>query len=257
MEIELIETLHYLSTRSNKIILDKTDFKKITRFEDIIELEQFLDVNCFGLQSDLINANEKTIKIIVNNLATSIESNCGNNVDLTKYSKEDVFDYYYTSDLNENSVYKRYKINSFSPKDISIFKEIWLFHFVDRLKTILLNIKYILNLTQQADIKKPDEVKKELHNNIFKYNAFEIFEKYFENKKISQNSRTDLRVIFDLLKEDDLLFETVELKHYIKWLNSQFDYDISELKKLDLNTRPNIQRANDYKDYKKTTLKKP
>jgi hypothetical protein len=112
-------------------------------------------------------------------------------------------------------------------------------------------------LIAQEDIKNPDVVEKELHNNIFKYNAFETFEKYFENKKITQHSRTDLRVIFDLLKEDDLLFETVELKHYIKWLNSQFDYDISELKKLDLNTRPNIQRANDYKDYKKTTLKKP
>ena len=257
MDTELIQCLHKLSTRANKIILSKIDINHIFQIDNEFELDQFLDLKCYGLQDDIINVNEKTISIIVKNLVSAIDSSCGNSIDLTKYSKEDYFDYSFSEDPNERSVYKRYKINSFSPKDISIFKEIWLFNFLENLKTILFNIKYILNLTQQEDIKNPDEVEKELHNNIFKYNAFETFEKYFENKKITQNSRTDLRVIFDLLEGDDLLVETVELKHYIKWLNSQFDYNLFELKKLDLNTRPNIQRANDYNDYKKATLKKP
>ena len=65
MDTEFINLLHELSAKSNNIILDKMDFRRITRFEDYFELEQFLDVNCFGLQLDLINANEKTINIIV------------------------------------------------------------------------------------------------------------------------------------------------------------------------------------------------
>ena len=88
-------------------------------------------------------------------MVSAIDSNCGNSIDLTKYSKEDYFDYSFSEDPNERSVYKRYKINSFSPKDISIFKEIWLFNFVANLKTILFNIKYVLNISQVENIKKP------------------------------------------------------------------------------------------------------
>jgi hypothetical protein len=100
------------------------------------------------------------------------------------------------------------------------------------------------------------EVKKELHNDIFKGNAFEVFEVYKENKQLSVNSRTDLRVIFELLKNDNLLRNTIELKHYINWLNRvYYDGGITELKKQDFNSKPNIVRANDYKDYKNATLK--
>ena len=152
MDTELIQCLHNLSTRANRIILSKIDINHIVQIDNEFEIDQFLDVNCYGLQDDLKNTNEKTINIIVKNLVSAIGSNCGNSIDLTKYSKEDDFNYSCTPDPNERSVYKRYKINSFSPKDISIFKEIWLFRFVDRLKTILFNIKYILNLTQQAEL---------------------------------------------------------------------------------------------------------
>lgn len=103
-----------------------------------------------------------------------------------------------------------------------------------------------------------DTIKKELHNDIFKYNAFEVFEKYKENKQMNVNSRTDLRVIFELLKNDGLLLETIELKHYIKWLNRvYFDGAIVELKNQNIKSKPNIQRTNDYKEYKTTTLKQP
>ena len=152
MDTELIQCLHNLSTSANRTILSKIDINHIVKIDEEFVIEQFLDVNCYGLQDDLINTNKNTINIIVKNLVSAIGSNCGNSIDLTKYSKEDYFDYSFSEDPNERSVYKRYKINSFSPKDISIFKEIWLFRFVDRLKTILFNIKYILNLTQQAEL---------------------------------------------------------------------------------------------------------
>lgn len=114
------------------------------------------------------------------------------------------------------------------------------------------------NTNQQIKVVKSDEEKKEFHNDIFKDNAFEVFEIYKENKQVNVNSRTDLRVIFELLKNDNLLKNTIELKHYIKWLNeTYYNGDITELKKQDLNSKPNIVRANDYRDYKKATLKQP
>lgn len=110
---------------------------------------------------------------------------------------------------------------------------------------------------QQLETVKPDEVKKELHNHIFKGNSFEVFEKYHNNKSLAENSRTDLNLLFQLFQNDNLFVETVELKHYIQWLNKTYGYVLTELKKVDINSKPNIQRTNDYKEYKKTTLKQP
>ncbi len=110
---------------------------------------------------------------------------------------------------------------------------------------------------QQTETVIPDEVKKELYNHIFKGNAFEVFEKYHSTKSLAENSKTDLNLLFQLFENDNLFVETVELKHYIKWLNSKYIYSLTELKKVNINSRPNIQRTNDYNEYKKTTLKQP
>lgn len=107
------------------------------------------------------------------------------------------------------------------------------------------------------EIVKSDEYKKDLHNNIFKGNAFEVFEKYHFNRSVSENSKSDLSVLFQLFKNDNLFVETVELKHYIIWLNTIYDYALVEIKKVDIKTKRNIQRTNDYMEFKKTTLKQP
>jgi hypothetical protein len=110
---------------------------------------------------------------------------------------------------------------------------------------------------QQIETVKNIEIKKELHNHIFKGNAFEIFEKYHNARNLAENSKTDLNLLFQLFKKDNLFLETVELKHYIQWLNKTYCYSLTELKKVNINSRPNIQRTNDYKQYKETTLNKP
>ena len=112
---------------------------------------------------------------------------------------------------------------------------------------------------QQLQISKSDEVKKELHNNIFKGNTFLLWFKYYENKNIDVTCKTDLRVIYELMKKDNCFQNTIELKHYINWLNSEFfDGAIMELKKQYFDSRPNQQRLKDYNEYKdnlKTTFK--
>jgi hypothetical protein len=101
------------------------------------------------------------------------------------------------------------------------------------------------------------KIEKELHKNIFIGNAFEVFEKYVNQKNLTGSCRVDFRLLFELLKNDSLFVDTVELKHYIKWLNKFKYYEAIELKSIDIKSRPNIQRANDYKEFKETTLKLP
>lgn len=115
----------------------------------------------------------------------------------------------------------------------------------------------IMMQPQQTDFIKSGEVENDLYNHIFKDNAFEIFEKYHTTKNLAENSRTDLNLLFQLFQNDNLFVETVELKHYIKWLNSKYKYSLTELKKVNIKTKPNIQRTNDYNEYKKATLKQP
>lgn len=130
---------------------------------------------------------------------------------------------------------------------------------------LYLEYKDLYEKTISNDILKPqhfesfsnDEIKTELHNHIFKYNAFEVFEKYHITKDLAENNRTDLNLLYQLFKNDNLFIETVELKHYIKWLNATYGYALTELKKVDMKSKPNIQRTNDYNEYKKTTLKQP
>lgn len=120
----------------------------------------------------------------------------------------------------------------------------------------LINTRFDESVKPKAKTNKPPKERKELHNNIFKGNAFEVLDKYFSNKNVNGSSATDLRLVFELMKNDDLFIETIELKHYINWLNKYyFENNLITLKKINLNTRLNIQRTNDYIEYRDATLK--
>lgn len=110
---------------------------------------------------------------------------------------------------------------------------------------------------QQQKNNEPDEVKKELHNNIFIGNAIYLFEKYFENKLMTCQSRTDFRFLFEQMKKDNLIYNTVTLGQYIKFIGN-YGYDETELKSIEMDAVKNIQRTKDYNEYKdnlKKTLK--
>jgi len=125
----------------------------------------------------------------------------------------------------------------------------------NQLGLIIEDLEKKVTTPQKPENIKPDEVKKELYNHIFRGNAFEVFEKYHTTKSLAENSKTDLNLLFQLFENDNLFVETLELKHYIKWLNKKYFYSLTELKKVNINSKPNIQRANDYNEYKMTTLK--
>lgn len=116
----------------------------------------------------------------------------------------------------------------------------------------------LLKLTSVLENIKDDQekrVKLELHNHIFKGNAFEVFDEYCTYYSISENSKTDLSLLFQLFSQDGLFIETVELKHYVHWLNQTYSYSLMTIKKTNIQSRPNLQRINSYNQIKKATLK--
>ena len=107
---------------------------------------------------------------------------------------------------------------------------------------------------QQIETNKPDEVKKDLHSNIFKGNSIYLFEKYLENKSMNFQSRTDFRFLFEQMKEvDSLIHDTVSLAQYIKFIG-KYGYNEKELKSITMDTLKNIQRTR-ITTNTKTTLK--
>ena len=119
-----------------------------------------------------------------------------------------------------------------------------------------INTGFDESVKPKAKTNKPPKERKELYNNIFKGNAFEVLEKYFSNKNVNGSSATDLRLVFELMKIDNLFIEAIELKHYINWLNKYyFENNLITLRKINLKTKPNRQRTNDYIEYRDATLK--
>ena len=128
---------------------------------------------------------------------------------------------------------KRFILENFRTKKLSIGKIIV---FISEIHSVINqyypNISEPIKEPQQPEVIKPDEVKKELYNHIFVGNAFEVWERYKQDKQLTFRDRTDLRLIFELMKIDNLILETIDLKHYIIWLNKfYFNNNITELKK--------------------------
>ena len=154
-----------------------------------------------------------------------------------------------TNNPKEVAIHKSGNLKKELPvKSTSLYSEAQSLSFI--------NTGFDESVKPKAKTNKPPKERKELYNNIFKGNAFEVLEKYFSNKNVNGSSATDLRLVFELMKIDNLFIETIELKHYINWLNKYyFDNNLITLRKINLKTKPNRQRTNDYIEYRDATLK--
>ena len=297
--MEFINHLLSFSTAINKIDLKKTSINKIIWLREEYCEHDYLDPFCNYFQTNLINAEEKVVRLIIDNFDQAIESQCGNKIDLSIYTNDDYWDFTWDTNNDQQNLNKRYTITSLIPNDKKVLKELWLRNYITILSRIITNIRKVTSNPKEVAIDKsgnlknelpvistslfseasslsflntqfaesmkpkvkinnPPKERKELYNNIFKGNAFEVLEKYFINKNVNGSSATDLRLVFELMKIDNLFIETIELKHYINWLNKYyFENNLITLKKIILNTRSNIQRTNDYREYRDATLKQP
>lgn len=79
------------------------------------------------------------------------------------------------------------------------------------------------NQPQQVESIKTDEVKKELHNHIFKDNAFEVWQSMFDEFDVNESSRTDVKFMYEEMKKEELIHNTVNQKTFLEWITSFYD----------------------------------
>jgi hypothetical protein len=130
---------------------------------------------------------------------------------------------------------------------------------IDILDSYISFLKNKLNeQPQQTESIILNNIKPNLRNDIFEGNAIELFKYYYDCKAMVINSRVHFRFLFEVMKKDGFIHDTVSLGQYIKFINKDFGYVDTELKSINLNSTPNKNNLNDYNRYKedlKTTLK--
>ena len=78
-------------------------------------------------------------------------------------------------------------------------------------------------LPQQNLTIKTDEVKKELHNTYFKNNAFEVWQSMFDEFGINESSRTDVKFIFEEMRKEGLIHNTVNQTAFLEWIRTTYN----------------------------------
>lgn len=99
------------------------------------------------------------------------------------------------------------------------------------------------NQPQPKETNKPDEVKKELHNNIFKDNAFEVWQSMFEKFEILEsNYSTDIDFMFEVMKYYNLIHENIGLTDIKNWINRVYEISFDKIRFTDHKAKANKKR---------------
>lgn len=62
-----------------------------------------------------------------------------------------------------------------------------------------------------------------LHNHIFKHNAFDVWQSMFDEFEIVESSRTDVKFMFEEMKKERLIHNTVNQKTFLSWIEEVYD----------------------------------
>ncbi|MET3731137.1 hypothetical protein [Moheibacter stercoris] len=87
--------------------------------------------------------------------------------------------------------------------------------------------KFLLESSTEINNNLPIQTK-ELHNNIFKGNALEMWQTLFENFQITESSRTDVKFIYEEMKKDGFIFNTVSQKSFLEWISDTYQISIGK-----------------------------
>jgi hypothetical protein len=113
----------------------------------------------------------------------------------------------------------------------------------DRYKSFLLDKQQPL---QQNESIKTDEVKKELHYNIFTDNAFYVWQRLFESFNITGTQRTDLRFMYEIMKYNGQIHKSVTVKNITDWINETYNFSIDKLQYTSIKDKSNENRMTIY-----------
>ena len=109
--------------------------------------------------------------------------------------------------------------------------------------------KYLTNIEpQQQKNNEPDEVKKELHNYIFKGNAFEIWQSMFDKFKITESKRTDIDFMFEVMKYNNLIYDNIKYVDIQNWINNVYEISFDKIKFTNHKAKSNDKRLIIYND---------
>lgn len=87
-----------------------------------------------------------------------------------------------------------------------------------------------------------------LHSNIFKGNAFNVWQSMFRDFDISKSSRTDVKFMFEIMKKDGLIYEIIREVDFLKWVNEVYELTIEKTSYADLKNQKRLAIYNNAKE---------
>jgi hypothetical protein len=136
------------------------------------------------------------------------------------------------------------------------FKGFLSYSKIEYVQSIILEIiKNEINLfnttkqPQQKETKELDEDKKELHNNIFKDNAFEVWQRMFSKFKIKDGSYSaDIDFMFEVMKYNNLIHKNIGLTDIKNWINGVYEISFEKIRYTNPKSTANEKRLIIYND---------
>jgi hypothetical protein len=77
----------------------------------------------------------------------------------------------------------------------------------------------------------PKDKKQDLHNHIFKNNAFLVWEYLKEKLDVTESSRADVKFTFEEMKKNCLIHDTVNQTSFLNWINEIYGLAIEKTSK--------------------------
>ncbi|TXD51867.1 MULTISPECIES: hypothetical protein [unclassified Polaribacter] len=114
--------------------------------------------------------------------------------------------------------------------------------FEDSIKRIENDFSTKHNKPQQIETNKPDEVKKKLHNDVFKDNAFEVWQSMFDKFDITKRQRTDIDFMFSVMKKQGLIHENIGNTNMQDWINRVYEISFEKVKFTNPKANSNAKR---------------
>ena len=69
---------------------------------------------------------------------------------------------------------------------------------------------------------------------IFINNYFEVWQSMFDAFQVNSSSRTDVKFMFDIMKKNEMIYDTVREVDFLKWLNETYDLEVQKISFADL-----------------------
>lgn len=99
--------------------------------------------------------------------------------------------------------------------------------------------------------KKPDLVDGK-YSHIFRNNAFEVWQSMYDSLMVDESKRSHVKFMYEEMKKDGLIFETVNQKSFLDWISNTYQIDIQKTS----NYSKTSERINAYINAKQLYKKK-